>query len=343
MSTEMSVRQPTDSKATESFTLFKATVEAVGDAVVVTSCELDQPGPRIEYVNPAFTQMTGYSAEEAIGRTPRFLQGPLTDRIVLDRLRTCLIEGSIFTDEVINYRKDGSAYLIEWTVTPVRNTDGATTHWLSVQRDITARKQLEHQQKLLVAELHHRTRNLLAVIRAVALRTLPNSPDRHVFDERLAALGRVQGFLSAAPTCSVSLADMVRGELEAVGEDGSGQATAEGPFVELAGDKVQALILVLHECATNAIKHGALSQPDGRLVVRWQLAEDARLLLMWRENGVTMPGGPVRSGFGTKLINNALRYQLSAETRLEFRSGGVWCTIWLPADAFRIGHRPEAG
>ncbi|NPD69671.1 PAS domain-containing protein (plasmid) [Lichenicola cladoniae] len=338
MTTVRSRLQLPNTEAAQSFALFKATVEAVGDAVVVTSCELDPPGPRIEYVNPAFTRMTGFSAEESLGQTPRFLQGPLTDRVELDRLRVCLINEQTFDGEVINYRKDGGAYLIEWMVTPVKNPAGQTTHWLSVQRDVTARKQLEHQQKLLVAELHHRTRNLLAVTRAIALRTLPNSSDRDVFDARLAALGRVQSFLSTTPTQFVSLDDIVRGELEAVGEDGLGQATVEGPFVELPCDKVQALVLLLHECATNAIKHGALSQPDGRLAVRWHFAEEARLVLTWQESGVRMPADPNRRGFGTDLITRALRYQLSAETWLEFRSDGVWCTIWLPAESFRAGH-----
>lgn len=338
MTTAIPRSQPTNSEAAQSFTLFKATVEAVSDAVVVTSLELAPPGPRIEYVNLAFTHMTGYSAEEALGQSPRFLQGPLTSRVVLDRLRACLIKGGTFTDEVINYRKDGGAYLVEWMVTPIKNTDGRTTHWLSVQRDVTSRRQLEHQQELLVAELHHRTRNLLAVIRAVASSTLPNSLDRDVFDARLAALGRVQRFLSATPAWSVSLADLVHGELEAVGEDGFGRATVEGPLVELAGDMVQPLALALHECATNAVKHGALSQSEARLAIEWQVTEGARLMLTWRESGVRMATDPIRSGFGTDLINRALRYQLSAETRLEFQSDGVCCTISLPVDSFRAGH-----
>ena len=322
-------------EAAESFTLFKATVEAIGDAVVVTSADLDPPGPLIEYVNPAFCRMTGYAAADVLGRTPRMFQGELTDRAELDRLRTCLAAGETFAGEVVNYRKDGQPHVIEWLVTAISDPDGRVLHWLSVQRDVSARKQLEHRQDLLVAELHHRTRNLLSVVSAIAARTLPRSTARDSFDARLASLGRVQGFLSGKATWVIALDDLVRAELEAAGESAAERVTFGGPPVALPGDKVQPLALALHELFTNAVRHGALSRPDGRLEIRWHIAEDARLTLVWRESGVAITGAVPRSGFGMELIERALRYQLTAETRHEFGADGVCCTITLPTDAFR--------
>ncbi|MBL7406405.1 PAS domain-containing protein, partial [Escherichia coli] len=79
-----------------------------GEAVLITSADLDAPGPYIEYANPAFTRMTGYEVREAIGRSPRFLQGPQTDAAVLDRMRAALKAGVAFQGEAVNYRKDGS-------------------------------------------------------------------------------------------------------------------------------------------------------------------------------------------------------------------------------------------
>lgn len=116
-----------------------AAVEASGEAILITSAELDEPGPRIEYVNPAFTRMTGYAAREIVGRTPRFLQGSATERTVIDRMRAALRAGEGFQGEALNYRRDGSTYMVEWLITPVREADGSISRWISAQRDVTRR------------------------------------------------------------------------------------------------------------------------------------------------------------------------------------------------------------
>ncbi len=324
-----------DDEVADSFGLFKAAVEAIADAIVVTSPDLALPGPRIEYVNPAFCRMTGYAPEEVIGQTPRMFQGTLTDRAELVRLKTSLMAGEPFHGEVVNYRKDGQPHVIEWLVTAIRGDDGAVLRWLSVQRDVTRRKQLEHHQELLIDELHHRTRNLLTVVGAIAARTLPRSLEREAFEDRLAALSRVQGFLSNGSTWSVPLAELINAELEAVGGSGLEQTTIAGPSIDLPGDKIQPLALTLHELVTNAVKYGALSQPEGRLAIRWDTGPDGRLTLTWRENGVALADPSPRRGFGLDQIERSTRYQLEAETTHEFLPDGVLCTIILPGDAFR--------
>lgn len=114
------------------------------DSIVITTAEIDPPGPRIVHVNAAFTRMTGYSPAEVIGLTPRILQGPRTDRRVLDRLRQALIEGRDAVLETFNYRKDGSEYALEWRVSPVRDDQGQVTHFFAIQREIGSRW-LQHQ------------------------------------------------------------------------------------------------------------------------------------------------------------------------------------------------------
>lgn len=132
--------------------LLRAALEQANDAVVITTGELDWPGPQIVYVNQAFTRMTGYSAEEAIGQTPRILQGPATDRAVLRRTRTALERGEAVHDELINYRKDRTPYAMEWRIAPVRDAAGTITHWVSVQRDVTAQKQATDERERLYHE-----------------------------------------------------------------------------------------------------------------------------------------------------------------------------------------------
>lgn len=122
--------------------MFKAAVEAAGEAIVITSPDLEAPGPVIEYVNPAFTHMTGYAPQEVLGKTPRMFQGPRTDRAILDRLKTELKATGTFSGEAINYRKDGSEYVLQWVITPMRDEAGRIIHWLAVQRDVTEQRRI---------------------------------------------------------------------------------------------------------------------------------------------------------------------------------------------------------
>jgi two-component system cell cycle sensor histidine kinase/response regulator CckA len=144
--TVISWRDITVRKRTEvSLRLLESAVEQTKESVVITDAELDLPGPRILFINPAFTKMTGYNEEEVLGKTPRILQGPLTDKSVLNRLRTNLERGKVFEGETINYRKDGKAFNMEWQIAPLRNTTGKITHFVAIQHDITERKRLEGQ------------------------------------------------------------------------------------------------------------------------------------------------------------------------------------------------------
>lgn len=123
-------------------TIFRSAVESAYDAVLITDAELERPGPRILYVNPAFTEMTGWPAEDIVGRTPRVLQGEETDPQVLQRLRRALERGEAFDARTVNYRRDGSPFELEWRTAPMRDTEGRITHYISIQRDVTAEQRL---------------------------------------------------------------------------------------------------------------------------------------------------------------------------------------------------------
>ena len=122
--------------------LARATHEA-RSSVCITDAQLDRPGPRIVYVNPAFCRMTGYQAHEVLGQNPRFLQGPLTDRAVLDRVRTDLAAGRPFEGETFNYRKDGRPFRMAWRIAPVHDHRGTITHYVAAQEDVTTVREAE--------------------------------------------------------------------------------------------------------------------------------------------------------------------------------------------------------
>jgi PAS domain S-box-containing protein len=135
--------------------LLKLLETAVGqakEAVLITSARLDPPGPQILFVNPAFSEMTGYSQEEVLDKTPRILQGPKSDRAMLQRLREALGRGEPFSGETINYRKDGGEYYVEWDITPIRNSnrlsiDSKKCHGAKVSREPAQRIAFTSREK----------------------------------------------------------------------------------------------------------------------------------------------------------------------------------------------------
>lgn len=152
--------------------LLESVLAHANDAVLITEAEpVDQPGPRIVYANAAFTRTTGYAAEEVLGGTPRILQGPRTDRRALDKIRRALKRWKSVVVEVVNYRKDGSEFWVELSIAPVADETGWYTHWISIQRDITERKQFaEHldRERAQVLELAARNAPLSQVLARLA-------------------------------------------------------------------------------------------------------------------------------------------------------------------------------
>lgn len=114
--------------------------EMSNDVIIVTTAEIDAPGPQIVYVNPAFTRLTGFTEQEAVNATPRILQGPATSRATLDKIRLALAQGQDVHEKVINYSKSGAPYWLDLRIMPLRNAEGAITHFAAIQRDVTMDK-----------------------------------------------------------------------------------------------------------------------------------------------------------------------------------------------------------
>jgi two-component sensor histidine kinase len=214
------------------------------------------------------------------------------------------------------------------------------------QHEVALRER-EERLAVMVAELQHRTRNLISVVGSIAENTLKTSD---TFDEfkvryrdRLGALGRAQGLLSSKKEGGrITFDELLSSELAAqcvrVGEN---SVTLDGPKgVRLRSGTVQTLAMVLHELVTNAVKHGALKQPNGHLTVRWQetSAESGKpwLHLDWKESGVKMPPLGAGIGQGRELIERALPYQFGAQTTFALEADGVHCTISLPASEHEL-------
>jgi two-component system CheB/CheR fusion protein len=223
-------------------------------------------------------------------------------------------------------------YLVR--LSPYRDAEKRTQGVVVTFVNITGLIEAEDRQRALIAELQHRTRNLLAVVQSMAQQTLGKGGSLDAFANRLAALGRVQTLAAEAGNGSIDLGEMVRQEVQAASGAAGAKISLAGPPVLLAADQVQNFALVLHELATNAAQHGALREGPGQLAVAWRTEQrpgiGTFLVLDWTESGVTMPEpAPVRMGYGRTMIERSLRAQVS----LVFAADGARCRVEMPVPA----------
>lgn len=137
-------------KAIRELKLMESVITNTSDAIIITEAEsYDNHGPKIVFVNEAFAKMTGYNTEEVLGNTPKILQGPKTDKFELAKLSEAIKNWQKYETTLINYKKDGEPFWINFTITPIANEKGWYTHWIAVERDVTEAKKLELEKKLL--------------------------------------------------------------------------------------------------------------------------------------------------------------------------------------------------
>jgi PAS domain S-box-containing protein len=311
-----------------------AILKASLDAVIV----MDHEGCFVEF-NPAAEAMFGFSHDEVVGK-------PLADFIVPERLRESHRAGlarylATRSGPVVNQhvelpalRANGEEFPVEIAIVPVEESEPPL--FAGFLRDITERKREEQRRQFVTDELAHRGKNLLAVVHAVASRTLaegrPVEQARDLLLRRLGALARSQAALVADGFEGVAIADIVRMELEGF----AGNLEANGPEVKLKPRAAQTLSLIVHELATNAAKHGALSRDGGRVVLQWQVDGDddaARLKLRWQEQDGPPVSTPSRLGFGRMLLEQVAAHDFETQPVITFASSGLIYELDAPLAA----------
>ncbi len=192
--------------------------------------------------------------------------------------------------------------------------------------DAEQREAADKLQKLILEELHHRIKNTLATVSAIASQSLRTATSiehgRQAIESRLLAMGRAHDLLLQARWSSASLAHVVQGATEPYNSQGEGKFTIEGPDFKIASGAVIALAMTLNELCTNATKFGALSVPTGRIRIGWTIDEKTRRLrLTWTESGGPAVHAPSRQSFGTRLIET-LGKQLNGEVEMAYAPHG---------------------
>ena len=270
-------------------------------------------------------------AEEVIGKPVTILMPP--DRLdeetdILGRIRR---GERIDHYETIRRRKDGKPLDISLTVSPMRNAEGRIVGASKVARDITERKHAEARQTLLTRELHHRTKNLFAVVQAVVSRSFAgkrtvDEAEAAVLD-RLHSLAQTHMLLLEREWQGTDLLELVRHEMRPF----TGRVSVTGPTVILNPQAAQNFALALHELTTNAAKYGALSVASGRVGIEWSVdppGEGAthpgdRFTFQWQEQGGPAITKPAQKGFGSTVLEQVMSQYADLEPRIDFARDGL--------------------
>ncbi len=306
-------------------------IEAVPGAVYAK----DRAG-RILFGNAGFGEAVGWSSGGFLGKDDLELLADKdlaravmeNDQRIMARRARCQVEEKLRA-------ADGTPSYWLSTKAPWIDEDGNVVGLVGVSVDITERKRLEEQEKLLAQEIEHRNKNLLCVVQSVV--RLTRAPTVEAFRQtvtgRLEALGRVESVLMRERLKPANLRCLLLEELAAYDIDTSDRVRLAGPPVYVRAEAGQPLALAFHELATNAAKYGAFARPSGTLDVSWGLERSGtRLEIEWREIGRPTVESPIRQGFGTNLIRSVVERQLRGTVSFMWEASGLRCVISIPVE-----------
>ncbi len=230
-------------------------------------------------------------------------------------------------------RHDGSYRWALDTATPRQGSDGSHLGFIGSVIDITERKESEQRQNLLMREVDHRAKNVLAVVQAVLRLSRAETAEafREVVEGRIASLARAHSLLASSRWTGVELRQLLREELAPYIGGRDDRLRLRGPDIFMPAEMAQSIALVLHELSTNAAKHGALSEPTGTIDIDWTSTPELALRLEWRETTSRQVRPPARLGFGSDLIRSSIRRQLGGEISKEWAPTGMICRLSVPA------------
>ncbi|EKV28923.1 putative signal transduction histidine kinase [Caenispirillum salinarum AK4] len=250
---------------------------------------------------------------------------------------------TIFDQEHRVHRVDGSVGWMRSRAVPLLGDDGEIVEWFGAAIDVTDRKMAEEHQTMLMAELDHRVKNVLAVVQAIAQQSLGRSGGNdgtgaRAFVGRIEALAQSHALLAASRWEGARFRDLIDDAVGPYVDAEAPRIRMTGPDLRVTPKAAQTLSLALHELVTNAAKYGALSTPDGRVTIDWSLHDDdgRRLVLRWAEHGgPPIEEPPERKGFGSRLIEQAVAFELSGTVTLDFARDGLKVAFDLPLHRLR--------
>jgi len=310
-------------KLEESEKLFRSLAENIAQMAWIAA-----PDGTITWCNQRLTDYTGLDVEGLKSADRQKIHQPEHAARVLGRYYHCIETGENWEDIYPLRGVDGAFRWFLGRATPIRDRGGRIIQWIGTHTDITDQREQAERVRLMLHEVNHRTKNLLATVQALARRTV-NGADNdgfvERFERRVEGLAANQDLLVRGEWREVDLDELIRRQLGFLGEDNA-QLEISGPACAVSASAAEAIGMAIHELATNSLKYGSLSVPAGKVAIGWEIdLPTAGLGLWWRERGGPKVAPPERKGFGTTLIADLPRAKLQAEVTLDYAPKGlVW-------------------
>lgn len=291
------------------------------------------------WFNKRFEEFTGLTLEDVADNGRYLIVHPDHVDRVHAKFRHAIESGENWEDIFPMRGTDGGYCWFLSRAMPIRDENGEITQWFGTNTDITEQREQSEQIRLLLHEVNHRSKNMLATVQALARKTAPDDAGFiERFERRVAGLAVNQDILVRREWREVPLDELVKLQLGFLGQ-AEDHLRIHGPECPLTPRAAEVIGMALHELATNSLKYGALSVDGGAVDVGWEITRDDQLCLWWRETKGPPVEQPQRTGFGTMLIRDVPAQALSAEITLNYAPRGL---RWqLKAEAATVTVRPE--
>lgn len=311
-----------------------------------TGISISDIGGSFIHCNPAYERLLGYSMEE-LRNVPFASVVHPNDRAANLAEMHRLVAGELAYFEIFNrsLHKSGRTVWVHKFVLLLKDRQGVPVNIVALVTDMTERKHQEEQIRLLMREVNHRSKNLLAVVQSVARQTAAGDPQRFAerFSERLQGLSASHDLLVHSAWQGVGIEELVTSQLSHFSGLVGRRITIAGPPLRINASAAQSLGMALHELAANAGKYGALSTGEGHVAVSWRVEGGnvaRRLFLEWLEHGGPAVSPPLHSGLGTLILTRLAEQSLGASVKLDFTPGGVSWRLSAPLDRVMETERP---
>jgi PAS domain S-box-containing protein len=302
---------------------------------------LDASG-RIMEVNARALEAAGATREDVVGRlmadAPWWSYSPDASKRMSDIVARCLAGETVRCD--LQYSVDGELRWVDFQAAPIFAADGSVTAVVPSGVDITDRRRSEEQVRLLMLEVNHRAKNMLGVVLAIARQTTSTSPRDFLskLTQRIQSLSVNLDLLVKNEWQGVDLEPLVHAQLAYFSDSIGTRIAIEGPELRLSREAAQGIGMALHELATNAIKHGALSNEGGRITIAWT-CDDNLFSIFWQEHGGPAVEAPTRRGFGNTVLTTLAEAAVSGHVSVEYYPAGLRWELTCPArNALEPGH-----
>ena len=288
----------------------------------------------IVLANQAFLDMTGYSAEEVVGKNCRFLQGPETDTQAVKSLHNIpTVSKDTLQVELLNYRKDGSSFWNQLSISAVHDEEGRLIYHFGCQKDVTARyraEELEITEHRLLMEVDHRTMNALALVQSIVKLTRAETVAMLAksISGRVNSIARAHRLLAQNGWAGNDVQQIIDDQMPAHLKP---MIDANGPDIVMLPTVVQPFALILYELISNAQAHGALSGGPGRLRLLWRSDDGTTLNFDWYENGISSNQAKIAEKFGLNIVRNITERQLGGSLKIDTLDNELHLEFTIPS------------